>query len=70
MVERQPPRSATATAAVSELGGRFGHVRRLRAFLALADLELHLCVLGQRFVALADDRAVVDEQVLPAVVGR
>src|SRR3954453_22673735 len=42
---------------------------RLGALRALCGLELHLRALGQRLVALADDRAVVDEQVLTAYVG-
>src|SRR5438105_14492486 len=39
------------------------------AFRALGGLVLHLRVLGERLVALADDRAVVDEEVLAAFVG-
>src|SRR5438477_12097095 len=45
-------------------------VLRLRALGALLGLVLHLRVLREGLVALADDRAVVDEQVLAAVVGR
>src|SRR5690349_20193331 len=46
------------------------HVGRLRALRALLRLVLHPRVLGERLVPLADDRGVVDEQVLAAVVGR
>src|SRR5438067_8415815 len=42
---------------------------RLGAFRALRGLELHLRVLGERLVALADDRAVMDEQILAALIG-
>src|SRR4029077_13344739 len=49
---------------VLRLSGRRCDVRRLRALLALLGLVLHLCVLSESLVALAGDRAVVDEQVL------
>src|SRR4051794_23579768 len=45
-------------------------VRRLRAFRALAGLVLDLRVLRERLEALTGDIAVVDEEVLAALVGR
>src|SRR5437762_3211533 len=56
-------------AALARLGRRERDVFGLRALRALGGLELHLRALGERLVALADDRAVVDEQVLTALVG-
>src|SRR5205823_14557259 len=52
-----------------ESGGRKRDVRRLRPLVALLGLELHLRVLSERLVALADDRAVMNEQILAAAVG-
>src|SRR5262249_49126829 len=46
-----------------------GHVRGLRAFLALLGLVLHLRAFVERAVPRALDRAEVDEQVLTALVG-
>src|SRR5689334_24093540 len=46
-----------------------GDVGRLGALLALAGLVCDLRSLGQALVARADDRAVVDEQALTALVG-
>src|SRR2546423_1737071 len=51
-----------------ELGGRWRDVRRLRPLRALFSLVLHLRVLSERLVTLADDRAVMHEQVLAAFV--
>jgi carbon-nitrogen hydrolase len=46
------------------------HVRRARALGALLGLVGDLCALGERLVAVTDDRGVMDEQVLALVVGR
>src|SRR5438874_5948535 len=51
------------------LDGDERHVLRLGALRAVGGLELHLRALGERLVALADYRAVVDEHVLAAFVG-
>src|SRR5215212_1785487 len=56
-----PPASAV-------LGGG-EDVLRLGALLPLGGLELDLRALGERLEAVACDRAVVDEQVLAALVG-
>jgi hypothetical protein len=47
-----------------------GHVRRLGALLALARLELDLVVLGEALEAFAGDVAVMNEEILPAVLRR
>src|SRR2546423_1926376 len=61
----------TATAAVrSRALCERAHVRRLRALLPLRRLELHLRSLRQALEALAGDAAVMDEEVLAAIVGR
>src|SRR6476646_3234051 len=71
MSERQPPYPVGLRQLPSGygLGGHERDARRLGTLRALSGLELHLRVLGERLVALADDCAVVDEQVLAAVVG-
>src|SRR5690348_4121760 len=46
-----------------------GDRRGLGALLALSRLVRHLGTLGEALVARADDPAVMDEQVLPALVG-
>src|SRR6185312_2232824 len=45
-------------------------VRRLRALLALGRLEFDFRALGEALEACAGDTAVMDEEVLPAVVRR
>jgi len=44
-------------------------IRRAGAFLALPDVELHRLILIQRSVALRLHFRVMDEQILPAVIG-
>src|SRR4051812_21214477 len=44
-------------------------VLRLGSLCTLGAVELDLRALGERLVALSDDRAVVDEQVLAAALG-
>jgi hypothetical protein len=63
--ELQPPHALSAAAL-----GEDADVRRLRALLPLARLELDLRSLSEALEALAGDAAVVDEEVFPAVVGR
>src|SRR3989440_818625 len=74
----RPPLSVSRAAAAAltplqlttdGLRGRRRDVRRLRPLLALFGLVLHLRVLSERLVALADDRAVMNEQILAAVIG-
>jgi hypothetical protein len=60
-----PPHALSAAA----LGDR-ADVRRLRALLPLARLELDLRALNEALEALAVDAAVVDEEVFAALVGR
>src|SRR5215211_895960 len=62
---REPHRPALA---VPPLGDELD-VLRLGALRTLGALELDLRAFGERLVALSDDRAVVDEQVLAAVLG-
>jgi hypothetical protein len=42
---------------------RLGHVRRLRAFLAFGNLELHLVAFLQALVSLGGDCAVVNKNI-------
>src|SRR2546423_3729618 len=60
---------ALAPASAAMLCRRERDALRLGALRTLGCLELHLRVLVERLVALADDRAVVNEQVLAASVG-
>ncbi len=43
--------------------GELGYVGCLRPFLALDDLELNLVAFLQTFIAVAGDRAVMDEYI-------
>src|SRR5919198_81902 len=68
-----PARAARAAAAAA----RFDRLRSARSLTACSRARLAIVwgfleairVLGERLVALADDRAVVDEQILAAFVG-
>ena len=61
-----PPPHALSAAALGERAD----VRRLRALLPLARLELDLRALSEALEALAGDAAVVDEEVFAAAIGR
>src|SRR5437764_9068001 len=62
------PCRALATFGVGPLRRNRRDVLRLGPFCALGRLELHLRILGERLVALPDDRAVMDEEILAAFV--
>jgi integrase len=66
---RRPELRPARALGAAVLGDR-PDVRRLRALLPLARLELDLRAFGEALEALAGDFAVVYEEVFPAVVGR
>ena len=55
--------SAQGTTRVGRLRRSLGYVRRLRAFLALGDFELHRIAFLQAFVSLRGDGAVVNKYI-------
>lgn len=66
---RRPELQPLHALSVAALGDR-ADVRRLRALLPIARLELDFRALSEALEALAGDAAVVDEEVFPAVIGR
>src|SRR5437867_3265112 len=68
---REPHTTATRAAPREGLGDGGGRdVERFDAFAALALRELHLCTFGERLEAVPRDVAVMNEEVLTALVGR